>query len=247
MSLVAYMLRFAVGLFVSFRVLFAVTDAFGQSHVRYDGAHVVTRHVHSYPVGFGFGRYHASTAAEGYLRGKAAVIEAAGNFEVLDAQAQILREQARALDRQNDLKQTAALHAQKKMWADARAQERREQELRATQGRELLAQRRATVYRQAYQLSADELNLITGEISWPDALRDARFESHRTRVEELFQRHVGYGRPQANTVQEISRAVDQLGRALRSASSSVAREEYVAAQKFLTGLKYGAASVVEST
>src|SRR5262245_15068993 len=68
---------------------------------------------HSFGAYGGYGDYHASTAAEGFLRGKAAVIDAIGNFEVNDAQAAILREHARALDRENDLKQTEALQLQK--------------------------------------------------------------------------------------------------------------------------------------
>src|SRR4051794_13627539 len=89
----------------------------------------------------GYGGYHASTAAEGFLRGKAAVIDAVGNFEVNDAQAQILREHARALDRENKLKQTEALQLQKKMWNDARIQARKDRLIRAAQGQQLLAER----------------------------------------------------------------------------------------------------------
>src|SRR5689334_3730784 len=54
----------------------------------------------------GYSYYGSSTAAEGYLRGRAAVIDSLGNFEVNDAQASILNEQARALNRENNLKQT---------------------------------------------------------------------------------------------------------------------------------------------
>src|SRR4051812_7564043 len=92
---------------------------------------------HSYAMPFGFRHYHASTAAEGFLRGKAAVIDSLGNFEVSDGQAQILREQARSLDRENDLKQTQALQLQKKMWSDARIQARNERLIRAAEGQKL--------------------------------------------------------------------------------------------------------------
>src|SRR6476620_11317014 len=113
--------RFFAGLFVSFATLVATGDAFGQSPSVYEGRS--ERMVSPYAFGYGaYGSYHASTAAEGFLRGKAAVIHALGNFEVNDAQAGILREQGRALDRENDLKQTEALLLQKKMWEDARIQ-----------------------------------------------------------------------------------------------------------------------------
>jgi hypothetical protein len=108
----------------------------------------------------------------------------------------------------------------------------------------LLAERRSTTYRDAYQLAAGELDVKTGQITWPDALRDGRFEASRARLEELFRQHVGYGIPRANVAREIGRSVDQWSHVLRSEVSSMSREDYLAAQKFLLGLKYGAASMV---
>jgi hypothetical protein len=233
---------FAVSI-VSFATLLAAGTAVGQSS-GYEGG---SEH-HSQPSSYGgygsYGSYHASTAAEGFLRGHAAVIDALGNFEVNDAQAGILREQGRALDRENDLKQTEALHLQKKMWEDARIQARRDRAARSLEGQQILAERRATVYRDAYLLSAEELNIKTGQIAWPEALGDSRFEANRVRLEELFRQHVGYGVPRANVAREIARSVDQWSRVLRSEVSSMSREDYLAAQKFLLGLKYGAAAVV---
>jgi hypothetical protein len=234
--------RFFAGLFVSFATLLATGTAVGQSS-GYEGGS--EHHSHPFVYGYGsYGSYHASTAAEGYLRGRAAVIDALGNFEVNEAQAGILREQGRALDRENDLKQTEALHLQKKMWEDARVQARKAREARSAEGKQLLAERQATVYRDAYQLSAGELNYKTGEITWPATLQDSRFEANRGRLEELFRQHVGYGTPRVNMAREIARSVDQWSRVLRSEVSSISREDYLAAQKFLLGLKYGAASVV---
>jgi hypothetical protein len=44
--------------------------------------------------------------------------------------------------------------------------------------------------------------------------------------------------------QEIARNIDQWSHSLRNEVGSMSREDYLAAQKFLLGLKYGAASVV---
>src|SRR5204863_3607999 len=96
--------RLFAGFFVSFATLLAAGTAVGQSSSGYEG---MAGH-HSHPVSFGYGgydSYHASTATEGFLRGRAAVIDALGNFEVNEAQAGILREQGRALVRENNLKQ----------------------------------------------------------------------------------------------------------------------------------------------
>jgi hypothetical protein len=242
MSAVIFTNRFFAGLFVSFATLLSVETAVGQSMY---GNESGPTHSYSSSYGYGsYGSYHASTAAEGFLRGRAAVIDALGNFEVNDAQAGILLEQGRALNRENNLKQTEALQLQKKMWEDARIQARKDREARMAEGKQLLAQRQATVYRDAYQLSAGELDYKTGEITWPAVLQDSRFQANRDRLAELFRQHVGYGVPRANVAREIARAVDQWSRMLRSEVSSMSREDYLAAQKFLLGLKYGAASVV---
>src|SRR5829696_8643782 len=129
--------RLFAGLFVSFATLAGTGNAVGQSSYSTEGG---SAH-HFQPSSFGYGSYgsyHASTAAEGYLRGRAAVIDAVGNFKVNAAQAAILREQGRALDRENNLKQTEALHLQKKMWEDARIQARRVREARSIEGKQLL-------------------------------------------------------------------------------------------------------------
>ncbi len=151
------------------------------------------------------------------------------------------------MDRENDLKQTEALQAQMKMWADARVEARKEHAARAAEGQQLLAERRATIYRQAYQLSTNELNPTTGAICWPVALQDAKFQDNRTQLEELFRQHVGYGERRSATAQEIATSVDQWSRMLRNDAGSMPREDYLAAQKFLLGLKYAAASQAEST
>src|SRR6476620_5694813 len=157
--------RFFAGLFVSFATLLAVGNAVGQSPSGNEGG-MMNSYGSSYGYG-SYGSYHASTAAEGFLRGRAAVIDALGNFEVNDAHAGILLEQGRALNRENNLKQTEALQLQKKMWDDARIRARKEREARGAEGQQLLAERRSTIYRDAYQLSAGELDVKTGEISWP--------------------------------------------------------------------------------
>ena len=214
MSVATFIHRFTAGFLTSFATLLAST-AVAQSGHGYSNRQVATGYgmdgSYSGASSYG-GNNGSSTAAESFLRGRAAVIEGLGNYELHDSQAGILREQARALDRENNLKQTEALLAQKKMWSDARIQERKDHEARSAEGRKLLAERRTTIYRQAYQLSASELNLKTGAICWPNALQDDKFQENRARLEELFRQHVGYGAPQVNMAQEIARSVDQSAR-----------------------------------
>ena len=198
------------------------------------------------PVEFGFSQDHASTAAEGFLRGKAGVIQALGNFQLSKSQADILRQQARWLDRENDLRQTEALVAQKKLWSDARTQSQKSRTSRLADGRVVLAERKTTVYRQAYQLSANELDATTGTISWPTGLDRANFDACRAELGDLFQQHFSYGEPQAATAERIAHAIDHVSRSLRADRGELPRDEYLAAQKFLMGLKYAAATAVNS-
>lgn len=202
--------------------------------------------VSPYPIEMGFTQHHSSTAAEGFLRGKAAVIQAQGSFRLTESQAQILRQQARWLDRENDLLQTQALLAQKKMWNDARVAEQKEQEARRIEGQQLLANRQATVYRQVYQLATDEFDSITGAITWPAVLQNEYFDCQRERVAELVKQQFSYGEPKPATASQIKRAVEQLASSLRQVSTEVPRDEYLAAQKFLTSLRYTTESLSQN-
>jgi hypothetical protein len=191
-----------------------------------------------YPVEMGFSQDHSSTAAEGFLRGKAALIQSLGNFELSASQAQILRQQARWLDRENDLKQTIALHTQTQMWAEARAKERANRNAQASAGRQLADERVATTYRRAYRLSADDINPTNGAIHWPAVLQDEKFASQRSQIEQLFLQHFIGGDKQDEVTVELGRVVDSCAKSLRRDSKTLPREEYLASQKFLMGLKY---------
>jgi hypothetical protein len=81
------------------------------------------------------------------------------------------------------------------------------------------------------------LNTVTGQIRWPVALQAAKFGRNRSRMEELFRQHVGYGHPQPGTAEEIARCSDELIRSLQRDIRTLPRDEYLAGQKFLRGLK----------
>lgn len=196
-----------------------------------------------YPVEFGFSQDHSSTAAEGFLRGKAAVIQSLGNFQLSKSQAEILREQARWLDRENNLKQTEALHAQQKLWSDARAQAEATRKTRLAEGRKILAERKATVLRQKLQLSPNQLDLATGTINWPAFMQTDDFTQLRTELEQLVRDHARFGNNPQTMSDEIAHTVELWSRALERGRATLPREEYLAAQKFLTGIRYTTATV----
>ena len=113
--------RFAAVLLASVATLLVANITVAQSSESYSASEPNYQPVSPYPVEMGFSQHHSSTAAEGFLRGRAALIQALGSYQLSESQAEILSQQARSLDRDNDLKQTLALHAQQKMWIDARA------------------------------------------------------------------------------------------------------------------------------
>lgn len=196
-----------------------------------------------YPVEFGFSQDHSSTAAEGFLRGKAAVIQSLGNFQLSKSQAEILREQARWLDRENDVKQTEALHAQQKLWSDARTQAEATRKARLAEGRKILAERKATVLRQQFQLSPNQLDLATGTINWPSFMQGEDFAPLRAEIEQLVRDHVRFGNNPQTASDEIAHTVELWSRALERGRATLPRDEYLAAQKFLTGIRYTTATV----
>jgi hypothetical protein len=185
------------------------------------------------PAEYGFSQDHSSTLAESVQRGRAALIQAYGNYQINRQHARILAEQAAWQEHQHDMQ-----------WRAQRDEMRQARADRKILAQQKLADRRATLYRQTYQLSANELNRNTGEINWPELLQAAKYQPARERVNELFRTHVAYGEPQAGTADAIARAVAPIVQSLRQDIGNLPRDEYLAAQKFLVGLKYEAKSMV---
>jgi hypothetical protein len=190
-----------------------------------------------------FTHHHSSTALEGALRGRAAVIHAWGNNYVNRAQALILREQARALYRENRVKLTQALQYRHELWDNAREKERNDQRARAADGQQRIAEQRSTVFPDVYQLSSTEFDATTAAITWPSVLQDAKYQGTRERVEELFRIQLGYGEPQPGTAKQIARNIENLRRALQRDIHNLPSDEFLAASKFLVGLTVTAESL----
>lgn len=195
--------------------------------------------VSPYPVEMGHWQHHSSTALESALRGRAAMIQALGNYRVQDSQARILEEQARSLYYDNDVKKTETLYRKKYLWRQHREEERARQISRDTLGKQLLAQRQATYYNAVYRLTPDELNRVTGQIVWPTALEDERYASGRRQLSFLFRqraRHLsGSVDPFADRILKLT---EQLKQDLKQQIVDLEPSDYSDAQKFVRGLIY---------
>ncbi len=170
---------------------------------------------------------HASTVAEGSLRGRAALIHSQGNYLVNEQQAMILEQHATRLKLFNDY-----CRAQ---WNDWKLH-RRERRL-AVKRQENLATR-AQRYRNAYELTDLELDRAEGKIQWPVSLQLPQFEPHRQRLEKLFRRQTRYDLPKPSDTQRIERECERLIREARRSQTPENSSNYRAAQRFLLGLKY---------
>jgi hypothetical protein len=170
---------------------------------------------------------HASTVAEGYLRGMAALIHSQGNYLVNERQAAILDQHATRLKLLNDY-----CRAQ---WNDWK-RERRERKVVAK--RQVNLATRAQRYRDAYELTDLELDRAEGKIHWPASLQGPQFELHRKQLEELFRRQAGYDRPTPGDAKRIERECERLIRAACRAQPATNSSESRTAHRFLLGLKY---------
>ncbi len=125
-----------------------------------------TPYVHS---GYGFyGGYHASTAAEGYLRGRAALVQAQAQASLIHSQALRQREAARQQYLANRVAKLRYYAEKQKLRAE-RKQRQREELVRRREIREQLAAKRRA----------------ESPIDWPAALKAKRYDSLRTEIESL--------------------------------------------------------------
>ena len=173
-----------------------------------------------------------ATALGDLLRSIALGIQATGNYWLNVSQAEILRQHARSAALDNDNRRFeffAGIESRRQVRV---AEKRREND-----------QKRPLVYRSAYELPSDELNRHTGEIVWPQALLADEYADPRTRLEELFRNRRSYDSALADRSADIQWHIESLiARLQRHRSEAVsngeARNDYLAAQKFLRGLQY---------
>jgi hypothetical protein len=175
--------------------------------------------------------HHDSTAAGNYLRGLSSVNYARGNYWLSISQARILFEHARSLN-----------YCNRQNWIELRAWNRArigaEKSQRATDARAKNDGGRLARYEAAYRLSNAELDRNTGEIAWPNSLQSAEYADVRFEIENLLRElTLDAGTFDVNA-KALSQSVTHFSRHLNKNRGNVQRDDYVAAQKFLRGLKY---------
>jgi hypothetical protein len=152
----------------------------GASATRATGQSYVTGYVPYAGGGYGgyYGGYHASTAAEGYLRGRAELLRASGQASLYYAQALTEREVARRQYLENRM-----LYLQYR-------DERREALAQYYEQRREAARQRVQEWKQrtAEEAAADEV-----AIDWPSALSGTDYAAIRREIEALARVRIELG------------------------------------------------------
>ena len=194
LSLAAFGLLLTTFFAVSHGVTFgqSVESSYSQPGHRYF-------HGHGGVYGYG-GGYHASTAAESYARGLADVIRAQGENNLSNALAQREWEAARKQQFENKVLKVQTFYERRAIYEYEHAAETA---LRREKTEARLARVRLS------DLSAEELNPTTGEITWPALLGDEAFADYSTWFDSLLAERAKYGQVSAGDLGEAETLIKQ--------------------------------------
>jgi hypothetical protein len=181
----------------------------------------------------GYG-YHSSTAAEGFLRGRAAVIRSAGEFNYTTSLAAINIQEAISRYIDNRAKWTDTYFAMRKTnqaYRDAERGYRPTQEVLNRISQEASPDR----------LKPSQLDPSLRTIFWPALLSKGEFDALRTQLDGLFavQRANNSGLGTEN-FREIAALTAEMQILLDSMINQLHPDEYLAARRFIESLAYEA-------
>ncbi|QDU88011.1 hypothetical protein Pla175_13800 [Pirellulimonas nuda] len=126
----------------------------------------------------------ASTAAEGYQRGVAGVIQAQGERNLSNSQAAINMTDARSAHIDNQVKSVNAFWETRGIYE----QHKQEEQYQMTQ------RRSAYLARNGLQsLTPQEFDRSTGAIAWPKILEQPAYDEYRKKLDELFKDRASNG------------------------------------------------------
>ncbi|MEQ8791840.1 MAG: hypothetical protein RIC55_36625 [Pirellulaceae bacterium] len=179
--------------------------------------------------GYHGGYHHASTFEEGYLRGYADLVRSQGAYNYATSLARIKNEQARRLALENQLKATETHFELRRINRDARELARQSSIPRPSA--EDIA--RFASDRAPEPLSSSDFD-AAGRIDWPFALTTGTFADQRATIDALLARRAAEG---ASVDSELRQEVVQLEARLKSEIRTFSTDQYLAAKKFLAGLK----------
>lgn len=185
------------------------------------------------PWFMGGGSYGGGTADGNYFFGAAQVIRAEGEYNALTTQGMINFETARSRYIENSAKWSQFYSKMR----EANESYRRQKIEQNRHSPEVLAQAAASDVPRS--LSSDEIDPVTGRITWPVLLMDDQYAAVRADLEHLFELHAWTTRT-PETSAKIHEGTRQMMEMLRDNIENVPAGEYVAARKFIEALDYSA-------
>ncbi len=180
----------------------------------------------------GYG-YHSSTAAEGYGRGAAAVIQSAGEYNLNTSQAAINYEQAYRMSLETSVTKAETFFAKRRI-----NESYRESHQGPPPSRETLAQRARDAAPD--RLNEDQFEAAFGTLFWPAAFDDQRFATQRNELDRLMadrDAQAGVGSAHYRDVASVTTAMKD---ELRGLIFEMTPTEYVQAVNFLNSVAYEA-------
>jgi len=209
-----------------------VSAASAQTYGPYAGGYNAGTYLGSAPM---LANHHSSTIDEGILTGQSRLLQGAGIYNALSAEAYNRYQDGYAKELDNKQRYVKTYFEAKRLNASYRAET-----MPAPLSKQKLDQWNQED--QPSRLSRREYNSDTGNVVWPAVLQAQVFDNNRLLLEDLFARRTAnefgvnspfYRQVQANTAQ----IKDQLKSYLRSEDKFFSDQEYVAAQNFLNSLQ----------
>ena len=170
---------------------------------------------------------HSSTAAEGALRGQAAVISAAGQNTYMSSLASINFEEAYKRAIENSVAVTKAYYERREI---------REEFMKKYGPRPFVgeARRKAIEYYQPKRLSAQEFKSQKGQIAWPHILRQEQFTAIVTEIDALFaSRDANNSGDGSLTQRQIAQLCHSLDGTLKENIGRVTADQYITSKEFI--------------
>ncbi|MCA9231035.1 MAG: hypothetical protein KDA57_10305 [Planctomycetales bacterium] len=184
---------------------------------------------------------HSSTAYEGARRGEAAWMAAFGDLLLNESQAAYVWEHVESMRYDNKLKKTATALTRKRMLDAYREYEKALKRGQLEEAKQLWEEKYSELA-QTYRLDEYQFNWATGAIYWPTRAASPRYAKHRQEIGMLIERIVRYGAASDTFIQdELTEAVESFRSQLRADAvedDPSTREDYLAMQRYLVGLKY---------
>jgi hypothetical protein len=176
-------------------------------------------------------QHHASTAAEGYLRGRADFMRAYGQYQLLMAHAR----NAHAAARQHEI----ANHKQAvQTYFSVRDHNRKKREAERRPRVSDQQIRRMAAAAKPAPLSPTDVDRMNGNIAWPNVLQDRDFGVFRVKLERAFASRATQGQTDGLTTAMAQQAARGMLDELRSQVRELPAQDYMMARRFVESLAH---------